>query len=267
MIERLLVIKLDVAECEAEAWLNGMPVLRAGPDDPHAVVAVNEYTLAGNNRLDLCLWPAAPGAAETPPLTVTASGRAAAHVRLLLPRVGQPVDEASARTLAEIPWAPAAGTTHEAPLWLTLDVSLPVGFPRWRWMDAPPIDAAQLRPQAVWDFLHPLAEALAAGDPDPYLAATRWRVEELAAAYQRDARDDLRLLRQQWLALHEAGGVRWAPLKPEDLVLRRVAAGRLLECLDTGGMPFLRTLPDELGRSQSLPMRLACVEGKFYGLR
>ena len=57
MIERLLVVKLDAAECEAQAWLNGLPVLRAGPDEPHAVVAVNEFTLAGQNRLDLCIWP------------------------------------------------------------------------------------------------------------------------------------------------------------------------------------------------------------------
>lgn len=267
MIERLLVVKLDVAECEAQAWLNGLPVLRAGPDEPHAVVAVNEFTLAGQNRLDLCIWPPAAGAAETPPRTVQANGRAWAHVRLLLPRVGQPVDEASARTLGEIPWAPPAGTPHEAPLWLSLDLSLPLGFPRWRWLDAPVIEPAAASAQAAFAYLRPLADALAAGDPEPYLAATRWRIEELAVAYQRDARDDLRLLRQQWQRLHETGALNWLPLTAEELLLRRVAGGRLLECLAPGGLPFLQTAADDLGRSLSVPMRLAWVEGKFYGLR
>jgi hypothetical protein len=267
MIERLLVIKLDVAECEAEAWLNGVPVARAGADDPSVRVAVNEFTLAGDNHLMLRVWPPAPGAPETPPAEVVASGRAGARLRLLLPRVGQPADEASARTLGEQAWAPLEGTRHPAPQDLACSLSLPVGFPRWRWQDAPVIPPGAVAPEAACSHLQSLAEALEAGNPEPYLAATRWRVEELAAAYQRDARDDLRRLREQWLALHEAGTLRWMPMKPADLVLRRVAGGRLLECLDISGAPFLRTLPDDQGRALALPMRMAWVEGKFYGLR
>lgn len=267
MIERLLVVKLDVAECEAEAWLNGIPVARAGVEDASVRVAVNEFTLAGENQLMLRVWPLAPGAPEQAPAEVVASGRASARLRLLLPRVGHAADEATARSLGEQAWAPPEGTRHPAPQDLACMLPLPVAFPRWRWQDAPVVPPGAVTPEAACDHLQTLAQALAEGNPDPWLAATRWRTEELAAAYQRDPREDLRRLREQWVGLHEAGSLRWLPMKPADLVLRRIAGGRLLECLDVSGAPFLRTLPDDQGRTLALPMRLAWVEGRFYGLR
>ena len=44
MIDRLLVLKLDAIDCEAEALLNGIPVARASPARPRIVVPVHEYT-------------------------------------------------------------------------------------------------------------------------------------------------------------------------------------------------------------------------------
>ena len=54
---------------------------------------------------------------------------------------------------------------------------------------------------------------------------------------------------------------------PEGFLLRPVAGGRLLECLDAAGEPALRTAPDAGGGTWALPLRLAHVDGRFYGLR
>jgi len=274
MSERLLVFKLDVTDCEAEARLNGVPVARAGAARSCVVVPVHEYTLAGENRLELVVWPQAVTADDVlhkppPPLASVSTGKSFAHLRLLLPRVGHVADEGSARTLAQLDWSPAAGLAYEAPLTLAQTASLAINFPRWRWLDAPPVEpaAAQALREPALAFVQQLAQSLAAGDPEPFLAATRLRTEELSLAYQRNPADETQRLRAHLLAAFEAGRLTWLPLQADSFVLRSVAGGRLFECLDVSGLPLLRSAADEAGGSLALPLRLAAVEGRFYGLR
>ena len=268
MMERLLVLELDAVECEAEACLNGMPIARAHPAQPRVILPVHEYTLSGANRLELVVWPhpAAGPAAEAPaPQSLVASGRASAHARLLLPRVGNPADDAQARTLAELDWSPTAGTTFEAPLALRQDLQLPVSFPRWRWLEAPFVADLAGLPEQARAYVQPLADSLAAGNPEPFLTAVRLRTEEIAVAYQQDPHDATGRLRQHLLAAFEAGRLRWQPL--DALVLRPVAGARLLECLSAEGLPALCTETDDEGRSLALPLRMAFLESRFYVLR
>jgi len=269
-MERLLVLKLDAQDCEAEARLNGIPLARVNSARPTAIVPVHEYTLAGTNRLELVLWPRASNAPEQPvepPLPLVANGRAAAHARILLPRVGNVVEEASARTLGQLDWALQAGQAYEAPLTLSADVTLPVSFPRWRWMDAPLAAVTPVLLQQALAFVQRLATDLAAGETDSFIAAARLRTEELAVAYQRQPADETQRLREHMLARHAAKRLVWEPLVIEGFALRSLAGGRLLECLDASGLAALRTLPDELGQTLSFPLRLTSVEGKLYVLR
>ena len=113
----------------------------------------------------------------------------------------------------------------------------------------------------------PSATRGSAGKPDRFLAATRLRTEEIALAYQRRPEDETQRLRDHLLALHAEGRLKWRPLTPEALVLRPIAAGRLLECLGADGGPALSTEPDDQGRSLSLPLRVTAVDGKLYVLR
>jgi hypothetical protein len=270
--ERLLVLKLDVVDCDAEAWLNGIPVARADAGRPRAIVPVHEYALAGANRLELVIWPVQVTlqdavAPAPPPLPCVANGRLSARVRLLLPRMGNAADETSARTLAQLDWAPAEGLAYDAPFKLSQEATLSVAFPRWRWLDAPPVavDAA-LRQQAV-TWVQQLAESLSRGETEAFLAATRLRTEELSVAYRRNAADEFQRMRDYLREAFEVRRPAWLPMSADSFVLRSIAGGRLLECLDVGGLPMLRTEPDETGVTLALPLRVAAVEGRFYGLR
>jgi hypothetical protein len=269
-MERLLVIKLDGVDCEAEALLNGVPLARVNAARPRATVPVHEYTVAGTNRLELVLWPrpaTEPEPAAEPPLPRVGDGKRLARLHVLLPRVGAPADEASARSLAQLDWAAPEGQSYEAPLRLAQDVALPVNFPRWRWLDAPLVDITPaLRAQAL-ALLQELAQDLAAGQTERYLSVVRLRTEELALAYQRRPEEETPRLRENLLNLHEAGRLVFKPLGAEGPVLRRLAGGRLLECLDADGQPALSTEPDAQGRTLALPLRLAAVDGKLYVLR
>lgn len=270
-MERLLIIKLDAVGCEAEAWINGVAVARVDAARPRAMVPVHEFTLAGVNRLELVVWPrpaaeAAPKEA-VPPLTLVSDGHVSAHLRVLLPRAGNAIDEASARCLAQLDWAPPAGQAYQAPVSMVQDVTLPVSFARWRWLDAPLAEPTPALHAQALALLQSLAHELSEGNVDAFIGATRLRTEELAAAYQQPHEEAVNRQREYLFGLHAAGRFEWLPLEAAGLFLRRLAGGRLLECLDASGEAALRTTPDASGRSHLFPIRLAAVEGKLYVLR
>jgi hypothetical protein len=269
-MERLLVVKLEVNDCEAEISLNGVPLARANAARPRAIVPVHEFTVAGANVLQMVVWPhpvMPPGQASPAPLPLVASGHHWAHARILLPRMGSAIDEAPARTLSQVDWAPAAGTAYEAPCTLSQQVTLPVTFPRWRWLDAPPVDPSPALQAQAGGLLQSIAQDLAEGQTDRFIAAVRLRTEEIAVAYQRRPEDETDRLRGYLASLHAAGCLKWPPDLAQAVVLRPIAEGRLLECLDASGGPALRTEPNERGETWALPLRLAATAGRFHVLR
>jgi hypothetical protein len=261
-----MVVQLAVRGCTAEAWLNGLPVARGTPSAPRVVAAAHEAALVGTNRLELVVGPdaAASGAAA---LLKTAPEAMAAQLHLLLPRMGTAIDESQSRVLARIEWASAAGDTLEFPARQVQDVALPLRLPRWRWLDAPVVAQTPTLTQQVHAFVSGLARDLARGQTESFMAATRLRTEEVAIAYQRDPQTEVARLREWLEQLYASSRLVWQPLTLEDMHLRRVAGGRLVECLGPGGRAALATVPDKSGTTLAMPLRLSQVEGRFYVLR
>jgi len=264
-MERLLVLRLESVGVVAEAVLNGVPLARTGPTRRVVTVPIHEFTLAGANEVELIIAPPPVGQPASPQ-PLLSDGKQGASLRLLLPRIGQLAHPSNARTLAELEWAPAADVVTEVPSTLRRSVELPIGFPRWRWLDAPVVaDPAACRGPAAL-FLQGLALGLARGDPEPLVMAARLRFEELAQAYQHKLTDDVERFRVQTRQQHAS-----QPLQPvmptaDALLLRPVAGGRLLECLTPAGGPMLHG-PLAGGGHASWPVRLALIEGRFYVLR
>jgi hypothetical protein len=264
-MERLLVLRLESIGVVAEASLNGVPLARSGPAAGAVTVTIHEYTLAGGNELQLVIQPPLPGQAAVPQ-PLLSDGRRGASLRLLLPRVGQLSHPENARTLAQIDWAPPSGDVTEMPFTLRQSVDLPIAFPRWRWLDAPPVADPQALTAAAATYLQGLALGLARGDPEPLVLAARLRFEELAQAYQRDLADDvgrLRLQVQQW---HAREPLQPTMPKADALMLRPLAGGRLLECLTLEGHAALQS-PLAGGGRIAWPLRLVVIEERFYVIR
>lgn len=269
-MERLLVLKVDAVDCEAEAFVNGVPLARVNAARPTAIVPIHEYTMAGHNQLQLVVWPRPAATPAHPPLPAeprVADGKRWAALRVLLPRIGSMADESTARSLAQLEWSPPDGEAYDAPFVVVQDFGLPVSFPKWRWLDAPTCEVTPALQAQAAELLQGLARDLAAGQPERFLASTRLRTEEIAVAYQRRPEDETQRLREQLASLHAAARLKFRPLTPETLVLRPIAGGRLLDCLGADGAPALVTEPDEQGRTVALPLRMAAVEGKLYVLR
>lgn len=264
-MERLLVLRLEVAGCTAEAVFNGVPLVRAGASASVATVPVHEFAFAGGNTIELVVHPAPPGAPDAPE-PMLSDGQAWASLRLLLPRTGGVAHPASARTLAQLDWAPPADEVFEAPVRQQGSVELPINFPRWRWIDAPVVPESPTLKADVARYLLDIAVGLRRGNPEPLIQASRLRLEDLAQAYQRNLADDVGRLRVHIQQLHAAEPLQPALPAAGKLLLRPVAGGRLLECLRPDGSPLLQS-PTAGGGSIAWPLRLAAIDGRFYVLR
>jgi hypothetical protein len=266
-MERLLMIELSAAGCAVEAQLNGMPVAALGPSGGNTSLAVHEYTLAGKNQLAIVIAPAPAGAsvASQPRIAI---GPTWARARLVLVRRGQSPADAETRALGLVEWGAVEGRSYDAPSTHSRDVDLPVSFPRWRWLDAPVLVMNPAVQRQVLEFVQQLAVELGRGNPDPLLAAAKLRFDELALAYQSDPAEAVQRFRDQLQRLYAAKALKIMPPVAADLVLRPVAAGRLIDCLALTGGPALHTLNDEPGLGEhAWPLRLAMVEGRIYVLR
>ena len=266
-LDRLLMLDLAAGGCAVEAHLNGMPLAALGPAGGSVSLAVHEYTLAGRNQLSLVIGPAAPGV-SAPSQPRVAIGPTWARARLVLVRHGQSPADPGARVLGVTEWATAEGKAYDVPSTHSRNVDLPVNFPRWRWLDAPPIGLNVVVQRTILEFLQQLAVELGRGNPDPLIAASKLRFDELALAYQTDANLEVQRFRDQVQRLYAAKALKVMPPVAAELVLRPLVDGRLIECLAPTGGPALRTSNEapELG-DQAWPIRLAMVEGRIYVLR
>lgn len=266
-MERLLVLELSSAGCAVEAQLNGMPVASLGAQGGATSLAVHEYTLAGRNRLAIVVGPPPPGVIA-PSQPKVAVGATWARARLVLVHQGQSVSDAKSRLLGAVEWAIGEGRSYDTPSTHDKDIELPVTFPRWRFLDAPPFALNAAAQRLVLEFLQQVAVELARGNADALIAASRLRFDELAVAYQTDAAMLVERVRAQVQRLYAAASLKLPPPVAEALVLRPLLDGRLVECLSPTGAPVLTTQNEalELGE-HAWPVRIGVVEGRIYVLR
>lgn len=266
-MERLLFLRLQVQGCSAEALINDIPLGRANAPAGTLCLPVHEFLIEGENEISLVIQPHQPGVKPPPQLTQVADGVVGASVRLLLPRVGRIGSDTEARTVAEVTWAAADGDVYNAPVVVTNRVALPIKFPRWRWLDAPPIDDADAHKPVVAAFLHRIASDLMRGDVDAMLKVSRLRLEELALAYQQPVAEVVSRFRSRLQLLYATKGLRLVVPGAQELVLRKCANGRLLECLGAGGSPALWAAPTKDGVSSAWPARITIINGQCHILR
>jgi hypothetical protein len=263
-MERLLLLRLDADGCAAQARLNDVPVLQTARGGGSACLPVHEYLVEGDNDLALVVDPAPPGAQPPPRLL---RGAAHASMRLLLPRIGRPANDATARMLAELHWSAAEGDVHRPPVEQRSSVALPVKFPRWRWLDAPPVEDVAAVQAQVAGFVQGLALSLARGDADAFCTAARVRFDDLALAYRQPAAELVSRWRSRIALLHATGALKVVVPALADVVLRPCGGGRLVEALSPTGEPALRTEPHDDGSSQAWPLRIAVVDGRCHVVR
>jgi hypothetical protein len=269
-MERLMMLRVQAKGCAVEAHLNGMPVARLGPAGGVVTLPVHEYTLAGKNRMGFVAGILPDGKATEAPKPRVSRGDMGISLKLALCHQGQSPEDPNARTLSQLSWSPALNESHDWPFTFTQDMDLPVTFPRWRWLDAPPVAVSAALELQVLTLLQTLALDLQRGDPESYLQLCRLRTEELALAYQRTPQVCNQQLRDHFQKLFELGALATVlPPEPGSFQLRPLGQGRLVEPVLANGGPVLGTQPGDNPKIPQAwwPLRLAQVEGKLYALR
>lgn len=271
MMERLVMLRLQADGCRAEVWLNDVPVASSVTQAGPLMLPVHEYLLPGDNRLQLVVSPQArdpaPGAAQGGLRLLGQPARARA--RLMLPRLGQPGHEAHARTLAEVqieldgsPETEQAETCFEE-----RTVPVPAHWPRWRWLELPPIPSVEEVRPLISRFVRLVGTALAQGDVDGLLQASQLRLEDVAQAYGQSTADLAQRWRQRLVQMQQQGNLRLTLPHGHGLVLRPCGGGRLVQCEGEDGLPVLRSLPDAEGHRVFWPLRVAVLRGHCHVMR
>jgi len=266
-MERVLMLRGRASGCSAEVRINDILVAAMGSNGGDVSLPIHEYILAGENTVTLVIDPGLShdaGTAATPTLAAT---EVYAHVRLLLPRVGELCSQETARTLFEFGWAANEGDVYQAPLVHPNQVMLPIKFPRWRWMDVPTIDYSDQTKAKVAAFLQRIAVAMAQGEFEPLITASQLRLEELAVAYQQPLDAVTSRFVSRLKLLHATKALKMTIPTLSDLVLRPCANRRLVECLTADGSPMLKTLPAADGSRTVWPVRIAIVNGQCHIVR
>jgi hypothetical protein len=266
-MDRVMLLCLQTRGCAAEVRLNDFSVCRVARGSKKVFLPVHEYVLAGMNSITMVIDPVESHLASRRPEPKIAGGNVSASLRMFLCHAGQLAGGQQSRVLAELDWAAADGDVYRAPLVVSSEVSLPIKFPRWRWLDAPEISDIETAKPLVAEFLQNLVVDLAAGNVDSFLAASRLRLDELALAYQRPVADLVVQLRSRIQLMHAQKTLKMIMPAQDEIRLIPCANDRLVDCVAATGGPALRTTPGPEGASASWPTRIAVVNGQCLILR
>ena len=191
-----------------------------------------------------------------------------ARMRLMQMPRGTFPEDLGVQILLDINFRPPAGTLLAVPVVIETEGEAPPWIPRWSWLEAQPLSDSQGIQTFVINFLARISQSLGEGDPEPYIAAARTRFEEISAAYQLPVEQQIEGFRRQFARLSAESGFQMQPIIPEIVDLRFCGAGRVIDCVDKGWKPLLRSVPRADGLIRyTLPAKVAFFNGEVSIIR
>jgi hypothetical protein len=241
------------------------------PKDASPVVfPVNQFIVEGRNRIGVVLHngpvPSGLGAPwPDSPLANQYTGQAKLTLKFSKYKPEEIPFHDSPPVLLNIDWA---GLAVPVPSVLEREVELPSAFGRWAWESATTFTSisGSLR-GSVLEYLTFLHDLLATGQFERFIAESEIKLKELTVrAYGIEAgpfRDEM----LAGLSSHLGPPYELAPLVPEEIDLRLVAGGRLIECLKRDYGYVLESNHPETKDTFFLPIMVGQREGRWNILR
>lgn len=274
MIDTFYVVELSATGCDAEAWLNDVPVHRRG--EGHGTFGggpFNELMLDGRNELTLVVGPG-----PTPGSSLLGEGGK---------RTRRPPPEGARAeaVLARYPRGASVGGPDRVVLaraaWEARDDGQPAFFPRavgavavverafgpWAWESAPLLTAGRALDDEAEALLHELRGLLLTADWWALAERVKLRSAEVERAYALAPGEKADELTRVLDSESAKPGWALAEVERARFDLRVCADGRMVECVDREGLPLLRCAPDAKGEYVSFPLLLARVGGALTVVR
>lgn len=266
------VLECEVKGCDAELWLNDIPVIRRGPKHGlYAGVPVNQFVCDGPNVLTAIIRP---GSKPSGAATGGDDGKSwhtpedeKVWAKLSAYEHGAVVGGPGAQHLIEIAWPPEPKAPAEHPLLVSGSADLGEVRGKWAFEDAPVLVLDDATKKEVAAYLMEIQKLLDEGDCEAFLKKQRIRLDEGARAY--DARPAKKKNEIRRLMADEFGqdGYGFLPIDEGIFDLRLVAGGRMIECVGSDWEPLVRQKPDAEGNLGFWDMMLAKIDGEWQIVR
>jgi len=267
--QTVTMLEAQVEGCDAEAYLNGIPLaLLLSSRNRSVSIPAMQYLVAGDNHVMLAINPGPTPESSLEGADWTAPEEAQAAVRLVTYPVGAFPGDPGGMEHLNLYWAGDGqdGGTRRLEGVVNWANNWPVPAGPWAWESAQPLDL-ETSLGAIEAFITRVHAALEARDAGFMLQLSTDHLGELAAAYTLD----LAAERQTGIDVfaEEFGRPDWAmqPLEPKAHDLRLCAGGRLVECVRADREPILRAVPTADGEFYFFPMMLGAVGGQLRLLR
>jgi len=265
------IVRADFSNVRAEVLVNDIPVAMLGPGDSSPfVVPVNQFVVKGRNSLGVILH-AGPdiGTADQPwPNGVGApgyTGPATATIRIGYYAENETALGTDKPALVSLHWE---GMATPRPQRLERAFDAAIEAAPFAWQSATPIavvDAAT-RVQAL-DYLGRLHALLAHAQFDEFIGEQSVKLEEIAKVAYGVPADYMRAPMLQALRAHSAPPYALEPFNRDDIDLRLIANGRMIECLKRGRRPLFEFRRPGSDETLSLPVMLGRIDGRWQVLR
>jgi len=269
--DTIIHAQLEVSECTAELYLNGVPVTRivASPTRiPIENVAVMQLLVPGTNLLEIVVEPGPkPSLARTAKREQSFRKMSAAG-RLIRFKEGVPglVEHGDLLTEVNFRWQDASVDSQYFPQATGMQVEMGAAFGRWAWQNAPDLvldEATILEARAVLDEVE---AALRARQADRFWDLTELQIKDVVRAYPQVTEAFLRGDLQTMLGHFEKQPNPVVARDPAAHDFRIVGGGKLLQCIDADWTTSFK-LRDPDGDQVPYTIFLARIDGRLRVVR
>lgn len=279
MATNYYVLECETHGCDAEFWVNDVPVVRRGPEIGFYFGGpVNELILSGVNELSMVIKPGpTPSESKSGAGGVKTEFSASSEkvwARLAVYPQGATVGGPDGRELVRADW-PIKDEKKKRddfrslpyPMVITERVELASPFGEWTWLKSPRLKLDDATRREVLQFLTELRTRFATGDPDPFIRASSIRLREVMGSYEMSPAARVNLIRSA--IRQESSQPEWGfePIEAKELDLRLVGGERMVECVRRDWKPVLAQKPDKEGNQSFYDMMLGRVDGNWQILR
>jgi len=266
---RFYVLECAVECCNAEFYINDIPVVLRGEDfGKYYAGQCNQYLVDGENEIEIVINPGpTPGEAlkgeDGKRRRFTPDKEAKAGAILAVYPYGAVARGPERKPLMSAHWTAKENTPEFFPKVVTSVQDLGPLFGAWDWENSRALTLDEATLDAIALDLAKLHHSLMAGDPEPYIQMSRARFINTERAYSLKPGEKENIVRlgtrsdsrQHWWGLE--------PLDPETYDFRLCCRNRLVEIIDKNWEPPLKEFADDEGGVSTYPMLMGKKNSKM----
>lgn len=229
----IVLAQLEVQDCTAELYVNGVPVIRITPSKLHIQnVAVEHFLVPGKNRIEVLVEPGGRPSGARLDTHFLSYRPMKAIGRLIRFPDGVPATVEHGELLAATMFDRAPGPPRLFPVEAAAQVDLGAAHGRWEWQDAPQLKLNDALIDEAHALLERVAAILRARKTEEFWRITELQLLDVQHAYPANNEAEMRRHLAVLMAYYEKAADPVMALERARYDFRLVAGDRLLQLID-----------------------------------